>query len=63
MQGAKERAFRKGTIKSKQTGYAKCKGFGQMDSQYLFIYQTPVTWQAGALLSAGNINLPEDTGI
>lgn len=34
-----------------------------MGSQYLFIYQTPVIWQAGALLGAGNRNLPEDTGI
>lgn len=34
-----------------------------MGSQYLFIYPTPVTWQAGALLHAGNRNLPKDTGI
>ena len=33
-----------------------------MGSQHLLIYQTPVTQQAGAVLSARNVNLPGDTG-
>lgn len=45
-----------------QTGGAKCEKGGQMGSRHLLNCLTPATWHAGAMLGAGHVNLPEDTG-